>query len=113
MTVREIYDETESLLGLNDYGDGLSSIDVFQKDFFICINRVLLDLTDTDFKIKSLRDTIDLKPSYKSVISYGTAMWLALILGDAAKQNILANAYNPLRTRHKSEFSSITDTLPR
>lgn len=113
LTVKEIYNETVSLLGINDYGENLNNSDVFQKDFLSCLNMVVLDLSDKPSNIKSLSDGIDLPAVFKSALCNGTAMWLALILGDTAKQTFFANTYSSMRTRCKSNFQQITDILPR
>lgn len=113
MTVKEVYNETVTLLGINDYGENLNNSDVFQKNFLCCLNKVILDLFDTASDIKSLSGTIDLPAISKSALCNGTAMWLALILGDAQKQAFFANVYSSMRTRSKSTLGQVADTMPR
>ena len=113
MTVKEVYNETVTLLGINDYGESLNNSDAFQKNFLCCLNKVILDLSDTVSDIKSLSGTINLPAASKSVLCNGTAMWLALILGDTQKQTFFANIYSSMRTRNKSTLGQVADTMPR
>ncbi len=113
MTVKEIYNETKILLGINDYGENLNNSDIFQKNFLCCLNKVILDLSDAPSNIKSLSDGIDLPDVLKAAICNGTAMWLAVLLGDAQKQAFFASVYSSMRTRHKTTFQGIVDTMPR
>ena len=112
MTVKEIYNETVTLLGIDDYGEGFNNSDGFQQDFLCCLNKVILDLTDILVVVKSLKQNIDLPSTAKQALCNGTAMWLALILGDSTKQSFFAGIYNSMRTRYKSTLKSIIDVLP-
>ncbi len=113
MQIREIYNETVSLLGYNDLGENLNNNEIFEKDFLICVSRVIFDLTDKEIPLKSLAQNIAIKPCLKSSISYGAAMWLSLILGDGNRHNFFAETYNRMRTKYKSTFVNISDTLPQ
>ncbi len=113
LTVKEIYNETVTLLGISDYGEGLNNSDGFEKDFLCCLNKVILDLSDESLNIKSLKQSIPLPLSAKQALCNGTAMWLALILGDTGKQGFFADTYSAMRTRCKSTFQAIADTLPQ
>lgn len=113
MQIKEIYNETVSLLGYNDLGENLNNSDIFTKDFLICVSRVITDLTDKEITLKSLNQEIDIKKGMKSTISYGTAMWLSLILGDGSRQNFFAETYNRMRTKCKTTLINISDTLPQ
>ncbi|MBE6805656.1 MAG: hypothetical protein IJF35_02455 [Clostridia bacterium] len=113
LTVKEIYNDTVTLLAINDYGESFSSSNGFEKDFLCCLNKVILDLSDKASNIKSLRENINLPISAKQALCNGTAMWLALILGDSTKQNFFVKSYNSMRTRYKSTTDKVVDKMPR
>ncbi len=113
MQIKEIYNETVSLLGYNDLGESLNNNDIFIKDFLICVSRVITDLTDKEVSFKTLGQEIDVKQGLKSTICYGTAMWLALILGDGNRHNFFAEVYSRMRTKCKTTLINISDTLPQ
>ncbi len=113
MQIKEIYNETVNLLGYNDLGENLNNSDIFTKDFLICVSRVITDLTDKEVSIRSLSQETDVKQGLKSTISYGTAMWLSLILGDGNRHNFFAETYSRMRTKCKTTLINISDTLPQ
>lgn len=113
MTVKEIYNETIIMLGQNGYGENLNNSDAFEKDFLCCLNKVILDLSDKPISVKSLRESIGMPINAKSALCNGTAMWLALLYGDATRHNFFVGVYNSMRTRYKSTFQAITDTMPQ
>ncbi len=113
LTVKEIYNETVIVLGQNGYGEGMNNSDAFQKDFLCCLNKVILDLSEKPLTVKSLSDKIDMPHTAKQALCNGTAMWLALLLGDSTRHNFFVRVYNAMRTKYKSTFQTVTDTMPR
>ena len=113
ITAREIYEETAILLAIGGYGENLKDSDSFLKDFLCCINKVIVDLDANNKGIKTLNDEINLPLSAKDTLCSGTAMWLALLLGDETKHNFFVSVYNSMRTKYKTTTKTITDVLPR
>ncbi len=75
------------------------------------INQLLPDLNCNG--IFSLLDSLEIPKAKEEALFYGAAMLLALIEGDANKNQLFAEMYNAKRATALAEISGVKDTLPK
>lgn len=109
MTGNELYKRVLGLLGyLNT--DTLSGTENLFKRALDIINQMCLDLKIT--QIDMLSDEIKADNKKIDALCYGTAMLMALVEGDGAKNEIFAKIYNAKRALALSNVDKVEDKLP-
>ena len=113
MTGRDVYFIVSGMLGYDPTPTLNGANDIMAKNTVTAINRTLLDLTDKHIQVNKLTDEIEGDEKLSEALIYGVAMFLALIDGDAARQNVYCEIYNAKRKRYKSRLTSVKDVMPR
>lgn len=110
MTGNEIYRRVLGLLGYLNTNTVNASAENFLKRALDIINQLCLDLNIP--QIKLLSDKIEADSKKLDALCYGTAMLMALVEGDGAKNEIFAKLYNAKRAAALSTKEKIEDKLP-
>ncbi len=110
MTGNDIYRRVLGLLGyLNTNIENANDNNLLKRAPDI-INQICLDLKIP--QIERLSDTIKANDILLDALCYGTAMLMALIEGDGAKNQIFTQIYNSKRATALSQIEKIEDKLP-
>ncbi len=110
MTGNEIYKRVLGLLGYLNTNTVSGGTDNFLKRALDIINQICLDLKIP--QIKLLSDKIEADAKKLDALCYGTAMLMALVEGDGAKNEIFTKLYNAKRASALSSGEKIEDKLP-
>ncbi|MBQ6848129.1 MAG: hypothetical protein IJO62_04375 [Clostridia bacterium] len=106
MTGYDIYKRVCSLLGYKDFGNENDKGAVFHE----MLNQIASDLKLDE--TKSLSDEIPLTTPQKEAVIYGSAMLLAVSIGDSNCAKLYSELYNCKRSSALSSSDLRVDVLP-
>lgn len=111
MTGFDIFETAITRLGLVDSKGSIEQQVPFRKTALSVINELSEEFCNLP-PIKNLSDEIVLDKKAFSLITYGTAYALSVIMGDAEKQTTMLAIFNAKRTLFLSEVKKIKDVFP-
>lgn len=114
MTGYDIYKSSMEKLGLTDNTGRVEQNEAFKVSALEAINEMLADIISCE-PIKNLSDEIkaSIDNKTKSLISYGVAMILSVLLGDTEKNTVITAVFNAKRSAYLSKISKISDNSPK
>ncbi len=110
MTGNDIYRRVLGLLGYLNTNTLTANDDNLLKRAPDIINQVCMDLKIP--QIKRLSEKIEANDTAIDALCYGTAMIMALVEGDGAKNQLFTQIYNAKRSSVLSHTEKIEDKLP-
>ena len=109
MTLNEIFLSALELMGYS-YSENIAAEYPFLANPLTLCNRVLLDLGIKS--ADSLSERLELKESVYEAACYGTAMFIAIYMGDSVKHSFFTEIYNAKRKGVLSKTEKIKDVIP-
>ncbi len=110
MTGNDVYIRVLNLLGYYGNESIKTNKDHFLKRFPDLMNQICLDLEIP--VINKLSDRVESEGTKLDALCYGTAMLLALVEGDGAKNELFTKIYNSKRAAALATIEKVIDRLP-
>ena len=110
MTGNDIYRRVLGILGYLNTNIINANEDNLLKRAPDIINQICMDLKIP--QIERLSDEIKANEASIDALCYGTAMLMALVEGDGAKNQVFTQIYNSKRAAALSQIQKIEDKLP-
>ena len=111
MTANDILKMGLALMGDSETNSLGYNSDEYAARGLFAVNQILGELCGIE--AESLQSEISVSPRVKTAAPWGVAMMLSLGEGDAVRNSVFADIYNPLRAMAKGETAHITDVLPK